>query len=71
MPDSKDFQTTSFFDSPAPKVARGRRYFSARTAPGHDVLKLDLPILKRLFLVVYEQLEREGYFQESLGDFLH
>ncbi len=66
MPDLNDLIATAFGPGP-PTAAQPRRYFSARSGRQPDALALDLPMLKRLFRAVYEQLEREGYFQQALG----
>jgi hypothetical protein len=50
-----------------PPLPQPRRYFSARTGLNPNAVTHDLPTVKRLFLSVYESLEREGYFQEAFG----
>ncbi len=42
-----------------------RRYYSMRRNPKLTVL--DLAVLKRLFLAVFRDFERKGYFQETFG----
>ncbi|GGG17204.1 hypothetical protein [Pontibacter amylolyticus] len=44
-----------------------RDYYSVRTGKVDPNPKIDLEILKRLFLVIYNGLEEEGYFQKYLG----
>jgi hypothetical protein len=44
-----------------------RRYYSARTGRNVAATQLDLDSLKRLFLSVFGELRRKGYFQEALG----
>lgn len=47
---------------------RDRPYYSVRTGK-HMPEGVDLDLLKRLFLALYEDLERRGYFQEYFGYF--
>lgn len=42
-----------------------RKYYSIRTKKRSD--KYNLPILKRLFINFYNELERDGYFDENFG----
>lgn len=46
---------------------RDKPYFSVRTGKHPTGGRLDLPGLKRLVLAAYQQLESDGYFQESFG----
>lgn len=45
----------------------GRRYYSVRTGRNPEGSQLALPSLLRLFLAVYCDFERKGYFQEAFG----
>ena len=45
---------------------RNRPYYSVRTGK-HIPKGIDLPLLKRLFLALYDQLAEDGYFQEYFG----
>ncbi|MHB0936426.1 MAG: hypothetical protein ACYC6A_08555 [Armatimonadota bacterium] len=42
-------------------------YYSIRTGKNPDGGRLDLPLLKRFFMVIYKDLLQNGYFQESFG----
>jgi len=42
-----------------------RHYYSVRT--GKKPLKLDLPMLRKLFFGIYSALEKHGYFEEAFG----
>ncbi len=42
-----------------------RRYYSQRK--NHDAVKIDLINLRAIFLSIYSDFERRGYFQEYLG----
>lgn len=44
-----------------------RRYYSVRTGGHPQGPTIDLDLLKRLFLGVYEEFGRQGYFQEAFG----
>src|SRR6185312_9921346 len=44
-----------------------RRYYSVRTGRHRSDVTLDLPMLKRLFLGLFTEIEDEGWFQEALG----
>lgn len=44
-----------------------RKYYSARTGKIPNAGKLDLPTLRKLFSVVYNELDDAGYFQEHFG----
>lgn len=41
-------------------------YYSIRTGKNPAAV-LDLPVLRRMFLIVYQELQRAGYFDESFG----
>jgi len=46
---------------------RDKPYYSVRTGKNAKGSKLDLPFLKRLFLALYDDLDDQGYLQESFG----
>jgi hypothetical protein len=48
-------------------MAPKRRYYSRRIGTNSGDDALDLPMIKRLFLSVYEELDSEGWFQEAFG----
>ncbi len=45
---------------------RSKPYYSVRTGK-NPAAALDLPNLRQMFLVVYKELYRGGYFDESFG----
>ena len=45
-----------------------RKYYSVRTGR-NPARELDLPLARRLFGSTFSELQRAGYFQESLGDY--
>jgi hypothetical protein len=45
----------------------GRSYYSVRTGRLRDDPKLELEMLRGLFVATYESFEEQGYFQERLG----
>lgn len=48
-------------------VTEDRKYYSVRTGKNQEVIKLDLPLLKRTFLNVYKSFKNRYYFQEAFG----
>lgn len=44
-----------------------RDYFSKRTGKISETPEITLKVLKKLFMIVYVQLEEEGYFQKYFG----
>ncbi len=44
-----------------------RNYFSTRTGIIADTPEINLDTLKRLYIITYDKLEKEGYFQEYFG----
>lgn len=48
-----------------------RLYFSQRTGRNPDISKIDLPLLKDLFLSLYNYYFEKDYFQENIGAYSH
>lgn len=44
-----------------------RKYYSVRTGKNREIQKINLEMLKRLFLGIYRDLQDQFYFQEALG----
>ncbi|MGA1284577.1 MAG: hypothetical protein ACO34J_11035, partial [Prochlorothrix sp.] len=44
-----------------------RKYYSARTGKNLDAVRYELPLLCRLFYIIYADFSQEGYFQEYFG----
>ena len=45
----------------------GRQYYSIRTGKNIGAIKLDLSMLKKLFIASYSSFKDKGYFQEAFG----
>ncbi|MHB0998290.1 MAG: hypothetical protein ACYC27_03510 [Armatimonadota bacterium] len=43
-----------------------KRYYSIRTG-SHEKTRIDLPLLRKLFLEIYRDLSERGYFNEAFG----
>jgi len=48
-------------------MSKKRQYYSVRKGLDPRLTELELPLLRDLFLVVYEEFYGTGYFQEALG----
>lgn len=46
---------------------KNRDYYSSRTGKLKETPELNLKLLKKLFLVTYNKLEEDGYFQKYFG----
>ena len=44
-----------------------REYYSVRTGKNKGEIKLDLPLLKRMFLNIYKIFTKQFYFQQAFG----
>jgi len=44
-----------------------RQYYSVRNGRNPGAIRIDLPLLKRLFKSLHDELDEQGYFQEAFG----